>query len=260
MGLKEAVNKQTAQAHIGVAKDSVKKAIKRSPPKENQHCTFSFRFFEERENFGLKSNGNSISNRWMLSFIERLGELSKLMVDQLFEKKENAGTLRVHNINWEQRNIPIKRPELTSIDKEYLENSEEFPILQIAVSKALGRIIGFFDEDNCFQIVLLDPLHNAQPSKDNDYKVRLCRPLGCEVTSIRYEAKKAIKKIEDRSCSCAKDLIGSLEWTKSNPGFAIVVPSENKEMIDHAEELIESGLAESYEHLINLGINKIIEE
>ncbi|WP_416760853.1 hypothetical protein ACNI65_01880 [Roseateles sp. So40a] len=56
-------------------------------------------------------------------------------------------------------------------------------MIQIAISKAEGRLIGFFDEEAIFQIVLFDPLHNAQPSKFNDYKVRLSKPLGCEVTA-----------------------------------------------------------------------------
>jgi len=98
--------------------------------------------------------------------------------------------MRIHNINWSAKSVPIKRSDLNWIDKDYLNNEEEFPIMQIAVSRAEGRLVGFFDEQNAFQIVLLDPLHNAQPSKYNGYKVRLCKPLGCELSTVMHEAKR----------------------------------------------------------------------
>jgi len=118
----------------------------------------------------------------------------------------------MHNISWDAKNVPITRDEIDWIDEDYRSNAEEFPLFQLAVSKAEGRFVGFLDEDNVFQIVLLDPLHNAQPSKFNDYKVQLSHPLGCEVTALKDEATLALARISGRSCGCEKELFSAFSW------------------------------------------------
>jgi hypothetical protein len=225
--------------------------------RENQRWSFSFRFFQEIKNFGLDST--QIDKGWMLSVIYRLQELSKLTVADVTENRSvMEGTLRMHHINWSQKSIPIEKKDLTWIDQDYLDNAEEYPIMQISVSRAEGRLIGFFDEDNSFQIVLLDPLHNAQPSNYNGYKVRLCKPLGCEVTAIRYAANKVIEKIAGRDCSCANDLRGALEWSKKTPGTSIVIPFIDDKLVKDADEVIQMELAADYTGILQAGIDKLI--
>lgn len=257
--IKDAAAKQAAKAYGDPGNGAVKKVLAKSKSKlrENQRWSFSFRFFQEIKNFGLDSS--QIDKGWMLSVVYRLQELSRLSVADVTEnRKVMEGTLRIHDINWNQRNIPIKREDLSWIDSDYLGNPEEYPIMQISVSKAEGRLVGFFDEDNSFQIVLLDPLHNAQPCKYNDYKVRLCKPLGCEVTAIRYAAQKAVEKIVERDCSCAQELEGALEWTKSTPGVAIVIPSGDGQLVKDADDVIEMGLATDYVEIVQAGIDKLM--
>lgn len=57
--------------------------------------------------------------------------------------------------------------------EEVLANDKEFPIMQFSISISTGRIIGYFDRDSSiFHIVLLDPNHNIQPSKRNNYQIQ----------------------------------------------------------------------------------------
>ncbi|MFA6062878.1 MAG: hypothetical protein WC736_09780 [Gallionella sp.] len=257
--IKNAVNKQTAKSHVESKSESVKQAINRTQLRENQRWSFSFRFFEERKDFGLDSA--LIGKKWVLSVVYRLQELSKLTISQVMESRDVVdGTLRIHNINWDHKNTPIKRADLTSIEPEYLDNPEEFPIIQFAVSKAEGRIIGFFDEDNSFQVVLLDPLHNAQPAKRNEYKVRFCKPLGCEITGLRHEAKKAIEKIQGRSCSCARELTSSLDWSESSTGVALIITSDDDKIFKDADEIISMGKAASYTDIVETGIYTLLDK
>lgn len=257
--IKEIAKKQAANTNSGPGGESVKKALSRSQLRENQRWSFSFRFFQEMKNFGLDSG--QVSKKWTLSVIYRLQELSKLTVAAVTEDRDLMdGTLRIHNINWNQKNIPIKREDLTSIDADYLQNPVEFPIMQIAVSKAEGRLIGFFDEDNSFQIVLLDPLHNAQPSKFNGYKVSLCGPLGCEMTAIRHAARKAVNKIQGRECACAQELESSLGWLKNTPSTALVIPSDDGKIVQDADALIEMGGAKGYADIVEAGIDRLMSE
>jgi len=256
--IKDVAAKQAVKAQDDPGKGGIKNVLIRAGLRENQRWSFSFRFFREINYFGLDSD--KINKSWMLSVIYRLQELSSLTVAEVTESREViSGTLRIHDINWNQQNIPIERESLSWIEPVYLKNPEEYPIIQIAVSKANGRLIGFLDEDNSFQIVLLDPLHNAQPSKFNNYKVIFSKPLGCEVTKIRYSVTKAVDKIAGRSCGCVKDLESALDWTKKSTGMAIVIPSGDGQVIKDADEIIQMKLATDYAAILQVGIDKLLE-
>jgi len=257
MNIKSVAAKQAARHSHDPLSEKVKKVVAKVKPTEDQRWSFSYRYFSEMKNFGLDSG--RIDKKWALSVVYRLQELSKLTLSEVFNSRDLAeGSLRFHEINWNQKNIPIQRADLHWIDKDYLDNPEEFPIMQIAVSRAEGRLVGFFDEQNSFQIVLFDPLHNAQPSKFNGYKVVLCQPLGCELTAIRDAASKAAAKIAERECDCSQDLSGALTWRKSHSGTAIVIPSFDNSIVNDADDLIELGVAKDHEHIIRAGIDALL--
>lgn len=235
----------------------VTKTLTRAKRQENQRWSFGFRYFREIKNFGLQAD--KIEKKWPLSLLYRLGELSNLTLDSVLESRAvQEGTLRIHDINWKQRNIPIQRDDIDWIGEEYKANPEEFPLFQISVSKAEGRFVGFLDEANVFQVVLLDPLHNAQPSKFNDYTVQLCHPLGCEITTIKYQANVALKKIEGRGCGCAAEISAAMNWTKRMPGAAVVIPVLTGSAIEDADDLIQKGQAKSYAHIFEEGLVALV--
>lgn len=228
-------------------------ALTRRKLRDEQKWSFGFRFFKEIKNFGLDSD--LIEKKWLVSVMERLGDLSKETLASILETPSaRDGTLRIHDIDWGAKNIPIARADLDWIDKEYLNNDAEFPLFQLAVSKALGRLVGFLDEDNVYQIVLLDPLHNAQPSSYNDYKVRLSKPLGCEVSSMRAGASTALNKIAGRGCGCEAELRAALEWNKRRAGEAIVMPIVQGSAADDADVAIADGAATSYVDIFEAGL------
>jgi len=201
-----------------------------------------------------------IEKKWMISMLARLTDLSHLTLASVLEDKVvRDGILRIHDINWEQKNIPFKRDDLDWIDDKFLKNDAEYPLFQLAVSKANGRLVGFLDDESVYQIVLLDPLHNAQPTKFNDYKVRLCKPLGCEVTALKVSVKALVDKITPRSCSCGEELEAAMTWEKRTNGQAIVMPIVEGNAVDDADELIASGLANSYVDIFEAGLLAILE-
>ena len=259
MNLRAAAAKQASRLAQNPAANKVGKAIAKSKPAPDEPCAFAFRFFKEIENFGLDSK--NIDKGWPMSFLHRLQELSGMTVVDLTENRSvMEGTLRIHDIDWNWKNIPIKRESLNWIDNDYLGNPDEFPMIQIAVSKAMGRMVGFFDERNHFQIVLLDPLHNAQPSKKNEYKVRFCKPLGCEITAVRAQAARAIEKIKERSCGCADELAKSLEWLDHGVGSAVVIASLSGEVLQDAEYIMNIGAAGSHTEIFQSGIEALLEK
>lgn len=259
MSIRNAAARQASRLANDPAANKVGRAVEKTKPAADEPCAFSFRFFKEIENFGL--DAKNIDKAWPMSFLYRLQELSKMTVVDLTENRAvMEGTLRIHDIDWNGKNTPIKRKDLDWIDSVYLGNSEEFPIIQIAVSKAMGRMVGFFDEKNHFQIVLLDPLHNAQPSKYNEYKVRFCKPLGCELTTVRSQAASAIQRIKGRTCSCAEDLSDSLEWIEHATGGAVVIASLDERLLRDASDIMQMGAAESHAEIFQSGIEVLLEK
>ena len=142
-------------------------------PKEEKKITFSFAYFFQYPFFGLTGENAN----WFVSLIDRLKDLSgkspEILGDYTSRKQ-----YRIHPVDWNQPNIPIQRTDLHTVPKNYLDNDIEYPILQFTISRSMGRVAGFFDEESSvFYIVLLDPKHNLQPSKDHDYKVDDTTPL-----------------------------------------------------------------------------------
>ena len=147
----------------GRVNTSLTSSVSVSKPK----LSFSFLYFRQIDFFQLKGQKDS----WFVSLIERLKDLSEKDTDILGDMSVRD-KLRIHTIDWNHQNVPIKKEDLYWVPKEYLNNNEEFELFQFEISLSLGRVLGFFNEDSqVFHVVLLDPKHNLQPSKDHDYRV-----------------------------------------------------------------------------------------
>jgi hypothetical protein len=164
---------------------------------------FSFKYFNQIDNFGLDAPKVKIS--WFVSLLERFRDLSKTELEMFFGNVALKDNWRYHRIDWESRNVPIKRSDLNWIDKHILDNEEEFPMWQFMISKANGRVVGFWNEDNSiFHVVLLDPMHNIQPSSYNNYKVDDCYPLSCNYSSLLLDIQNS--KCRNPDCQCCNKM------------------------------------------------------
>lgn len=168
----------------------------------NNNWVFSFQYFSQIELFGA----NGAPSNWFVSLIERLKDLSSIDKDVFLKNVATKDAFRYHAIDWGSKNVPIKRKDLNWINKDILENEEEFPMFQFHISKALGRVVGYWDL-GIFYIVLLDRLHNIQPSKLRDYKIRDSHPLSCQYTSILEDIQIAKGKgCENKNCKVSESL------------------------------------------------------
>lgn len=165
VGMKYRLNKKEPKfsSKSLVAEDQERKIIEKK-------LSFSFSYFKHDVKYFQIGDCHQ---RWFVGLIERLVTLCDMTKDGIL--MENAGSiaLRCHEIDWTQKNIPIQRKDLTWLPPEILSNDKEFPIMQVSISKSTGRIIGFFDSDpRIFNIILLDPNHNIQPCKKNNYQIQ----------------------------------------------------------------------------------------
>jgi len=161
-----------------------------------QKWSFSFQYFNQIQYFGLD---RGVNNSWFVSLLERMKELSAMYPEEFFKDRILKDRWRYHTIDWNSKNIPITKDELNWVDKEFLENDIDFPFYQFMISKAKGRIVGFWNRGHTlFHIVLLDPLHNIQPAgRKYNYRVDDCYPLNCHYSSLT----KDLEDIKSRPCT-----------------------------------------------------------
>jgi len=167
--------------------------VRKGRPDAEKYFTFSFRYWKEIENFGVGAGDAS----WFSSLLARLRDLGSEKITRLFEDPSFKDTLRSHPVDWGAKNIPVQLEDLSWLPRSVRENQDEFPIIQFHISKALGRVHGFWDADWCFQIVLLDPMHNLQPSEYSAYKVRSTEISSCQYSALRTALDQACQT----SCS-----------------------------------------------------------
>ena len=214
---------------------------------------FSFRFLNNEqmsEYFGL----DAIDSSWFVSFMERLRDLCRQKKDSFIAGSELCEAYRYHPINWNQKNIPIRRDQMKWIDEKFLVNDEEYPMLQFQISTALGRIVGFWDEKQIFNIVLIDRYHNLQPSSRYNYQITRTRKGDNVISKVMNVVKGAIQGCTKKSCSLQDSYedIHSRAMASTEKASAIV--HINDDEYDEIEKLISEGHAHSVEDILSYGI------
>lgn len=216
---------------------------------DQQNWSFSFKYFKQHEYFGLEG----LTPKWFISVLDRLRDLCKQEVDSFFTNRLTSGANRFHKINWNATNIPIRRSDITWVDKSIIDNDEEFPFFQFQISLGLGRVIGFWSEESrFFYIVLLDPKHNMQPSKKYDYRVDDTRIEFCEFTSLLMDIDNLKRaKCIDENCSYREKI--ELLPTSLNRGSFVYFQIDD----EYYPEFIEKTKGRSIKEIIELGLLSI---
>ena len=211
--------------------------------------TFSFQYWKQVEFFGLDKSSSS----WFVSLIEKLKDLSEKEVKNFVSSGSDRDAWRYHNINWNQKNIPLRREDLDWLEKGYRENEAEYPIVQFQISRALGRVVGFWDENGVFNILLLDPLHNIQPSKSHGYKVDSCSPLSCNYSTLLFSIDTLTNGSYCSSSDCGyqqqlKDLSTNKVYTN------VVMHFLDDEKIKEVDRLIEDNKVSDEREIFEMGM------
>lgn len=226
-------------------------------PGEERRWVFSFRYWKQFQYFGL----NRSTPEWFVSLFDKLQELSTRGVDSFRKNSGEMDVWRYHAVNWEQTNIPIKRSDLNWIDKTYLDNEEDYPIYIFQISTSLGRIAGFWDEHQQFNIVLFDPLHNLQPAKSFGYKVDACDALSCDYTLLLNQVDEITKKCGSEGCKHSTKLHEIRNKRKELESFDILmIRFENKDSISKVNQLITDKIVDSHCQIFDYGLQYLDEQ
>lgn len=220
-------------------------------PPEPKRWTFSFRYWRQIKYFGFDRTDSG----WFASLLEKLTALSDEEVDKFICDSQKLDVWRYHKINWGQKNIPVQPSDLTWLPKDYRENIDEFYLVQFQISMALGRVVGFWDRDYVFNIVLLDPFHNIQPHKDYNYRVDPCDPLCCDYTKLLNSIDSILDiHCKEKQCSIA-DLIKSIPSSKDSLIHSnVMMLKMTDEDIEFAQMLLSGGKITAFSDLVHDGL------
>lgn len=222
-------------------------------PPRREKWVFSFRFWRQIENFQI----GELKTTWYISLLQRLADVSAIDRDELFRDVGLQDGLRFHEINWKSKNVPISREDIDWLDRDYLENEAEFPFYQFHVSKALGRIVGFFDEKQIFNIVLLDPNHNIQPSNFNDYKIRPTIAGSCQFSQVLTVVKSRIGTCENENCTVTHGIAEAVEVETGKLTGGVMIINMTDETSDRLGRIVSSGIANNIEELVEYAISEL---
>ena len=185
--------------------------------------------------------------------LDQLSLLSKEDIDQV--TKIRADEFRFHEIDWNHKNIPLKKSDINWLHKDI--SLEQLEICQIEISKAVGRLVGFFDDRSVFTILLLDPMHNIQPSKYTDYKVRpsgvLHNTHAILLNNLMHIHDEANQKCEAISCAI-KNKIPKLIGVPTNQKY---IPL-NDAFVQDLDALYLHGKYDSVEYLLIDAIDSLM--
>lgn len=255
--IKKAVAK--TRAHIDVTGDegSVKKVVRSSQRPEKLLWNFSLRYWTQMEFFGL----NTVDARWFVSMLERLRQLSSEELDRMLRDPAAQGHHRYHPIDWGAKNIPINKDQLESLPAHYRDDPD-YELHQFQISTGRGRVVGFFDEKWIFNVVLLDPLHNLQPSGNYDYKVDPCSPLRCEVSELREGIRLGLERCQEEQCAAAKHFgqLAAAQPVYLEAFDILMVKIKDAETLATAKDLVEAGQAKSLADIFESGILATMEQ
>ncbi|MGY3578923.1 hypothetical protein [Bradyrhizobium sp. USDA 4504] len=171
------------------------------PPKKK--WKFSFRYWRQIEYFGIDQCDKS----WFASVLTRFTEVSSLHVEDSLAGSYGS-SLRCHPIDWHAKNIPISKDDIDWI-AEYA--TEELEFMQFSISTGRGRVVGFFDDEQIFNVVLLDPMHNIQPSKKHNYQVRATYIAQCAITKLSVTFEKVITGCPHLSPEQQSEMLATLK-------------------------------------------------
>lgn len=117
---------------------------------KDRNVIFSWEFFDRNHEL---FNCGKVGPEWFVDLMDVMKSISTMEFDKF--KLHSGSPLRVHSHDWNR--VVAKYP----LNKKFLEQIEQ-DTLQFAVSKANGRVHGFY-VSNVFYIVWLDPHHNLYP-------------------------------------------------------------------------------------------------
>lgn len=240
------------------------KIVSGATPSRHENLTFSFKYWKQIKFFGL----SKIRSDWFVDLLDRLKELNRFTREQwdteVLGNRWSGGRWHYHLVNWSAPNIPITKADLDWVPKHFLEEPD-FGLWQLGLGASGGRIIGFWERDHVFAIVLCDPLHNMWPSATTGYRVSDCdvQPSSAEMMHLAIDDARRSLTCSETGCNLhsklaqitsGKKLDGAYEFSE-----AVVVGLTDQDRAD-LQQILETKVAKSIADVVRRGLDELLND
>jgi hypothetical protein len=235
------------------------------PATRSGKISLSFEFWRQIKYFGL----DRTEMDWVIGLLDRLREISRFTKEEweaeTLGNRYGGNRWHYHQVNWNARNIPIQKSNLNWVPSQILDNEDEYAFWQVGFGAGGGRAAGFWETEDRFAIVLLDPHHNLAPSKDYNYKTTECHPEGHAAELLRLAVDRARSSLTCSPDTCS--IHGSL--TQITLGreirdvyhFAEMIPLGLEEQTSRdLKELLEAGRIPSLHDVVKRGVSAYMKD
>ena len=246
---------------VSGAKTPTKLPIKAGErPRPSPKISFSFQYWQQMRYFGL----DQAQRDWFVGLLDRLRVASEMTRDQ-WDGTVHGPAWRYHRVDWNAKAIPISKDELNWVPKVFRDNNDDFPIYQFGLGAGQGRVAGFWETNDRFAIILLDPHHNLQPSGNYGYKVTDCaeQPSPAALVHLAVDHVRVTRKCQQDDCNVHQQLATIAVRKKVDGAYffheVISIGLEEQQKKD-AEELLAAGHVSSMADIVKKGIDALVME
>lgn len=222
---------------------------------EDKQFHFSLCYWREMDFFGIRDQGSS----WFSALFSHLKSLGNLRISELMSDPQLRLKYRFHQINWCSKNIPIQQSDLENLPAYVF--SEETDFYQFQLSKGSGRVVGFFDYQHVFQIVLFDPKHNLQPSKNFNYSVDKTRVSVTHYETLLTQLNSFMAQFQKIDCKkICQPIVELQKWIGEEYGIVSYLPILDIEqgILDKFMELYGvKSVGEVIDYLLELAVKEV---
>lgn len=184
--------------------------------------------------------------------------MSKMTVDKFKQDSEMRKQFHYHKIDWGPS--PIERKDFDWVDDNILNNESEFPFFQFSISAGTGRVLGYFDVDSTFQVLLLDPLHNLNPSKYVGYKVQPTTFGKCQYTMLIEQTERIVSYTKSQGVDIPEGLWGGNIDALTDEFCDVLIVRVCSETVRAINELVSNAAIETSGEIIREAVMSYTKE
>lgn len=225
-------------------------------PEAGRKLTFSFEYWKQIPYFGM----DRVEGDWFIGFLDRLKVISQFTPSEWMRESSRGEAWRCHPIDWQKKNIPIRKRDLVWVPAEIRDNEAEYEFVQFGLGAGHGRVVGVWLDSERFAIVLLDPAHNIQPAEKWGSKIQECNEQPSTAGLVHIAVDRARKELKCDPAHCSAHEVFATVSIRKDFGAEAAYHEVVSVEVDYADQsnlqdLLKGGHIKSVRDVLKKGID-----
>lgn len=204
-------------------------------PAPDPKLTISFEYWRQVEYFAFDPSPQA----WLVDLLTRIGVVSQFTREQWNGEAKDRPPWRYHRVTLEG-SCPIRRLDLNWLPKTVVNDEEQFPFYQFSLGTGDGRVLGYWETNDRFAVILLDPHHNLYPDERfGGVKECVESPGQTGLVHLALDYVRETRQCTDDTCAVHRELAtiavrkrvdGAHHFAE---GFSVGLDTTDKERVEH---------------------------